>query len=91
MAVSLKKKASLCVCVQEKDKSVDNIINSLTNAIRRYDPKHLFGFPYAQEKDEYVDNIIADMERLGLQFEKITCTSGETTRFHAPFSVKKTQ
>ena len=28
-----------------------------------------------QEKDEYVENIIADLDRLGLQFEKITYTS----------------
>ena len=29
-----------------------------------------------QEKDEYVDNIVADMQKLGLQYDKITCTSG---------------
>ncbi|GAB4821570.1 hypothetical protein N2152v2_008616 [Parachlorella kessleri] len=29
----------------------------------------------SKEKDEYVDNIIADMQKLGLQYEKITCTS----------------
>ena len=36
-----------------------------------------------QEKDEYVENIIADLDRLGLQYEKITYTSDYFPQVHA--------